>query len=206
MFDAPPRLSSIIPNTDLGLDELLNRMLSKEPENRPSMREVKAQLKNIDKNFNSNTIRDKFAKEVSDISQAETLVYRSSEHSATAYIPAAKSNFYQILLQKRTLLFTAISIGFIAILTIIILIRNSSTNRRANDSSTPSQVDSKIKPEREDIGQTTQVKTPEQQPVIRIPISNKSNISPKSRPKSKPKSIERKESIDSLGYAPKIID
>jgi tRNA A-37 threonylcarbamoyl transferase component Bud32 len=52
LFAEPPRLSSLLPDCDPDLDPLLQRMLAKSPGARPSMREVKTQLRQaLDKNW-----------------------------------------------------------------------------------------------------------------------------------------------------------
>lgn len=73
LFSAPPLLRSIIPEADLALDELLQRMLAKTPEVRPTMRSVMVELTRIDHRLRSNASGQI---SVEDSSQSETVVFK----------------------------------------------------------------------------------------------------------------------------------
>lgn len=81
LYAAPPRLKDSLPDINLKLDELVNQMLSKSPETRPTMRDVKARLRQI-RDTIAQTLRtqtDKTAdgpeqQEESDPSQDQTFV------------------------------------------------------------------------------------------------------------------------------------
>lgn len=74
LFATPPRLRAGLPDVDLALDELLQRMLAKSPDTRPAMPVVASELAKIDSRLRSNasgliTIPE-------DHSQADTFVFR----------------------------------------------------------------------------------------------------------------------------------
>lgn len=81
LFSEPPRLGAVITNADPDLEALLIRMLAKQPQARPSMREVKAQLGMINRrgtgpeNVNDSTL------------SAETFVMRRSQPTVTSAPP-----------------------------------------------------------------------------------------------------------------------
>lgn len=131
MFLAPPRLGAVLPNADLEVDELINRMLSKTSEMRPSMREIKLQLGKISRRTQVAGTKSATRNDDSDISQADTVIYRTSEHAVESRAIPSGHALRSAWRLKPVLLVAAIFICGVVALGSWLVLRNWQSNLKS---------------------------------------------------------------------------
>lgn len=94
LFAEPPRLSSLAPDVDPELDALVHRMLAKKCEDRPSMRDVKAQLGLVIKRVA--ILNPRLEEKPDETLEAETFVLHPSKPpAATLRVPVRRLHFVE---------------------------------------------------------------------------------------------------------------
>jgi serine/threonine protein kinase len=135
LFTGPPRLKEILPDIDSELDELLNRMLSKAPEHRPTMREVKTQLGPINRRLSEG--KSRLATNIEDNSGAQTFILRKpNEATISAQVPSLLKPL-SVIRQKPILLIVLVVFLSVVMIGIWLVLSTLSQKTSPSAPSTP---------------------------------------------------------------------